>query len=99
MKIMRCAMTAVAMIGSVPVLVVAVPANGENLKMAQVDLQVGPRRDRDWDNQYRYGRERDSGVTIGIGPRGARAQHCRTVTTHIRRSDGREITRRERRCD
>jgi hypothetical protein len=96
MKRMTCAMAAMAMIGSVPLLVVAVPANGENLKVAQVDLQVGPGRDRD---QYRYGRERDRDVTIGIGPRGARAQQCRTVTTHIRRSDGREITRRERRCD
>ena len=99
MKRMTCAMAAVAMIGSVPLLVVAVPANGENLKMAQVDLQVGPGRDRYRDDQYRYGRERDRDVTIGIGPRGARAQHCRTVTTHIQRSDGREITRRERRCD
>jgi hypothetical protein len=96
MKRMTCAMAAMAMIGSVPLLVVAVPANGENLKVAQVDLQVGPGRDRD---QYRYGRERDRDVMIGIGPRGARAQQCRTVTTHIRRSDGREITRRERRCD
>jgi hypothetical protein len=100
-KVTTCAMAAaVAMIGAVPLLVQAVPAKGENLKMAQVDVQIG--RDRDRDDRYRYGRERDRDVTVGIGERGVEIgprQRCRSVTTTVRRSDGRQITRRERRCD
>jgi hypothetical protein len=30
-----------------------------------------------------------------VGPR----EHCRTVTTTVERSDGRQVTRRERVCD
>ena len=73
----------------------ATPAEAQNLKMAQVDVQLG--RDRD-DSSHR----RDSDVTVGIGPGGVTVgprRNCRMVTTTIDRGDGRTITRRERRCD
>ena len=90
----------VAMVAAVlmpaPLLVGSIPAEAQNLKMAQVDVQIG--RDR-------YDRDRrrnDSDVTVGIGPGGVTVgprRHCRMVTTTIQRDDGRTITRRERRCD
>jgi hypothetical protein len=71
----------------------ATPSKAQDLKTAQVDVQIG--RDR-------YDRRRDSDVTVGVGPGGVTVgprQHCRMVTTTIQRDDGRTITRRERRCD
>src|SRR5437899_1395343 len=101
MKTITCAMaTAAAMITAAPALVVTVPANGENLKMAQVDVQIG--RDREDRYRYRGDRDRDRDVTVGIGERGVevgRRHRCRTVTTSVERSDGRRVTRRERQCD
>ena len=88
------AIAAVALM-SAPLLVGPVPAEAQNLKMAQFDVQIG--RDRD-----RYRREGDSGVTFGVGPGGVTVgprRNCRMVTTTIQRDDGRTITRRERRCD
>jgi len=82
-----------------------VPAKAENLKMAQVDIQVGRDRDvRDRDvGEERYHRDRrDSGTTVGVGPGGivvGPKQHCRTVTTVVDRDDGRRVTRKERVCD
>jgi len=76
------------------------PAKAENLKMAQVDIQVG--RDRDYRGE-RSGRDRrDSGATVGVGPGGivvGPRQRCRTVTTTVDRDDGRRVTRKERVCD
>jgi hypothetical protein len=88
------AIAAVALL-STPLRVGPVPAEAQNLKVAQVDVQIG--RDRD-----RYSRERDSDVTVGVGPGGVTIgprRNCRMVTTTVERDDGRTITRRERRCD
>jgi hypothetical protein len=75
----------------------ATPTKAEELKMAQVDVQIG--RDR----YDRYDRDRGrEGATVGIGPGGVTVgprQRCRMVTTTIQRDDGRTVTRRERRCD
>jgi hypothetical protein len=72
-------------------LVGSVPAEAQDLKMAQVDVQIG--RDRD--------RRRDSGTTVGVGPGGVTVgpkQKCRMVTTTVEQA-GRTVTRKERRCD
>jgi hypothetical protein len=94
MKIAFIVAAAVAVLTNAPL---ALPADAQNLKMAQgVDIQVG--RDR----YDRYDRRRDSDVTVGVGPGGVTIgprQRCRMVTTRIERDDGRTITRRERRCD
>jgi hypothetical protein len=77
-----------------------IPAKAENLKMAQVDVQVG--RDRDVREERSYRDRRDSGATVGVGPGGivvGPRQHCRTVTTTVDRDDGRRVTRKERVCD
>jgi hypothetical protein len=96
------AIAAVALM-TAPLLVGPIPAEAQNLKvaqnlkMAQVDVRIGEDRDR-----YRYRRDRDSDVTVGIGTRGVTVgprRDCRMVTTTIQRDDGRTITRRERRCD
>jgi hypothetical protein len=75
----------------------ATPSKAQELKMAQVDVQIG--RDRyDRSDRRRY----DNDATIGIGPGGVTVgprRDCRTVTTTVERGDGRTITRRERRCD
>jgi hypothetical protein len=75
----------------------ATPSKAQDLKTAQVDVQIG--RDR----YDRYDRRRyDNDATVGIGPGGVTIGprgHCRMVTTTIQRDDGRTITRRERRCD
>jgi hypothetical protein len=76
------------------------PAQAENLKMAQVDIQVG--RDRDVREDRYYRDRRDSGTTVGVGPGGVvigPRDHCRTVTTTVDRDDGRRVTRKERVCD
>jgi hypothetical protein len=87
---------AAAVLMPAPLLVGSIPAQAQNLKMAQVDVQIG----RDRDDNYR--RRRDSDVTVGVGPGGVTVgprRNCRTVTTTVDRSDGRTITRKERRCD
>jgi hypothetical protein len=93
--------TAAAVFAAAPMFVGAAPPKAENLKMAQagVDVQVG--RDRD-ERAGRDRRDRDSGVTVGIGPQGVVVgpkQKCRTVTTTVERDDGRKEKRTERRCD
>jgi hypothetical protein len=72
----------------------ATPSKAQEIKMAQVDIQIG----RDRYDRRRY----DNDATVGIGPGGVTVGprgHCRMVTTTIQRDDGRTITRRERRCD
>ena len=98
MKITFAVAIAAAVLMPAPLLVGAIPAKAQNLKMAQgVDVQIG--RDRD-DRDRR--RRNDSDVTVGVGPGGVTIgprQNCRMVTTTVERSDGRSITRKERRCD
>ena len=98
MKIAFAAAIAAAVLMPAPLLVGTIPAEAQNLKMAQgVDVQVG--RDRD-DRDRR--RRSDPDVTIGVGPGGVTVgprQNCRMVTTTVERDDGRTITRKERRCD
>jgi hypothetical protein len=64
MKIAFAAATAAAVLMSVPLLVGPIPAEAQDLKVAQVDVQIG--RDRFRDDR----RRRDSDATIGIGPGG-----------------------------
>ena len=95
MKIALTTALAAAVLMPAP-LVGSIPAEAQNLKMAQVDVQLG----RDRDDSYR--RHRDSDATVGIGPGGITVgprRNCRTVTTTIDRGDGRMVTRKERRCD
>jgi hypothetical protein len=91
MKITFAVAIAAAVLMPAPLLVGAIPAEAQNLKMAQVDVQIG--RDRD--------RRRDSGTTVGVGPGGVTVgpkQNCRMVTTTVEQG-GRTVTRKERRCD
>jgi hypothetical protein len=83
-----------------------ISAKAENLKMAQVEIQVGRDRDVDRDRDVREERShrdrRDSGATVGVGPGGITVgprERCRTVTTTVERDDGRRVTRKERVCD
>ena len=98
MKIALTTALAAAVLMPAPLLVGTIPAEAQNLKMAQgVDVQIG----RDRDDRDRRRRD-DSDVTIGVGPGGVTVgprQNCRTVTTTVQRDDGRTITRKERRCD
>ena len=79
------------------------PAKAENLKMAQVEIEVG--RDRDVREKRRHHDRhdrREPGGTVGVGPGGivvGPGEHCRTVTTTIEKPDGRKETHRERVCD
>ena len=101
MKIAFAVAVAAAVLMSASLLVGTIPAEAQNLKMAQgVDVQIG--RDRD----DRYDRDRrgryDSDTTVGVGPGGVTVgprQRCRMVTTTVEGDDGRRITRKERRCD
>ncbi len=96
-RIALAAATAAAVFTTAPSSVGVVPAQAENLQLAQVDVQIG--RDRE-DRVYRD--RRDSGVTVGVGPRGVEIgprARCRTVTTTVDRDDGRRVSRTERRCD
>jgi hypothetical protein len=92
MKIAFAVAIAAAVLTPAPLLVGTIPAEAQNLKMAQgLDVQIG--RDR---------RRNDSDVTVGVGPGGLTVgprQNCRTVITTVERRDGRTITRKERRCD
>jgi hypothetical protein len=94
MKIAFAVAIAAAVLMSAPLLVGTIPAEAQNLKMAQgIDVQIGRDRDR---------RRNDSDVTVGIGSGGVTVgprQSCRMVTTTVERADGRTITRKERRCD
>jgi hypothetical protein len=75
------------------------PAKAENLKMAQVQIEVG--RDRDVREERRRD-HREPDATVGVGPGGivvGPREHCRMVTTTVERDDGRKVTRRERVCD
>jgi hypothetical protein len=98
MKIAFAVAIAAAVLMPATSLAGAIPAEAQNLKMAQgVDVQIG--RDRD-DRDRR--RRSDSDVTVGVGPGGVTIgprQNCRMVTTTVERDDGRTITRKERRCD
>src|SRR4029434_4848002 len=98
MKITFAVAIAAAVLMPAPLLVGSIPAEAQNLKMAQVDVQLG--RDRDRDDGYRH--RPDSGATVGIGPGGITVgprRNCRMVTTTVERDDGRMVTRKERRCD
>jgi Cyclic nucleotide-binding domain len=92
MKIAFAVAIAAAVLTPAPLLVGTIPAEAQNLKMAQgLDVQIG--RDR---------RRNDSDVTVGVGSGGLTVgprQNCRTVITTVERRDGRTITRKERRCD
>jgi predicted aconitase len=96
MKIALAAMVAAAAL-ALTTAPLATPSKAQELKMAQVDVQIG--RDRyDRSDRRRY----DNDATIGIGPGGVTVgprRDCRTVTTTVERGDGRTVTRRERRCD
>jgi len=95
-KIAFAVAAATAVLMTAPLLGGTFPAEAQNLKVAQVDVQIG----RDRDDRDRGRRDRD--VTVGVGPGGVTVgprRDCRMVTTTIRRDDGRTITRRERRCD
>jgi hypothetical protein len=95
MKIAFAVAVAAAVLMPAPLLVGTIPAEAQNIKMAQgVDVQIGRDRDRP--------RRNDSDVTVGIGSGGVTVgprQNCRMVTTTVERADGRTITRQERRCD
>jgi hypothetical protein len=95
MKISFAVALGAAVLMPAPLLVGTIPAEGQNLKMAQgIDVQIGGDRDRR--------RRNDSDVTVGVGPGGVTIgprQNCRMVTTTVERDDGRTITRKERRCD
>jgi hypothetical protein len=95
MKIAFAVAIAAAVLTPASLLVGAIPAEAQTLRMAQgVDVQIG----RDSDRRRRSG----SDVTVGIGSGGVTVgprQNCRMVTTTVDRADGRSITRKERRCD
>jgi hypothetical protein len=99
MKIMMkiaLAMAAAAAVLTLTTAPLATPTKAGQLKMAQVDVQIG----RDRSDRYDRDRRRDD-ATVGIGPGGVTIgprQRCRMVTTTVERGD-RTITRRERRCD
>ena len=97
--------TIAAVVTAAPLFVGVNPAKAENLKMAQVGLDVQVGRDRDervYRDRDRDRDRRDSDVTVGFGPRGivvGPRNRCHTVTTTVERDDGRRVTRRERQCD
>jgi len=102
-RLALAAATAAAVFTAASSFGMVVPAQAENLKMAQVGVEIGVGQDRGVREERVYrDRRRDSDVTVGVGPGGVRVgprQHCRMVTTTVERDDGRSITRRERRCD
>jgi hypothetical protein len=94
-----------AVVTVAPLFIGSIPAKAENLKMAQVgvDVQVGRDRDDRIDRDRSERRDRrDRDLAVGVGPGGITVgprHHCRTVTTTVDRDDGRRVTRRERQCD
>jgi hypothetical protein len=82
-----------------------------------IDVQIGRDRDdksvrdrdekADRDRRERADRDRrdkdkDKGLTVGIGPNGlelGQKQKCRTVTTTVETDSGRKEKRTERKCD
>ena len=101
MKISLAVAIAAAVLTPATLLVGTIPAEAQNIKMAQgVDVQIGRDRDDRYDRDRR--RRYDSDTTVGVGPGGISIgprQRCRMVTTTVERADGRSITRKERRCD
>ena len=95
MKISFAVAFGAAVLMPASLLVGTVPAEAQNLKMAQgIDVQIGGDRDRR--------RRNHSDVTVGVGSGGVTVgprQNCRMVTTTVEQGDGRSITRKERRCD
>jgi hypothetical protein len=97
--------TGAAVLTAAPLFVGVNPAKAENLKMAQVGLDVQVGRDRDqrvYRDRDRRDDRRDSDVTVGLCPRGivvGPRNRCHTVTTTVERDDGRRVTRKERQCD
>ena len=97
--------TIAAVVTAAPLFVGVNPAKAENLKMAQVGVDVQVGRDRDervYRDRDRRDDRRDSDVTVGFGPRGivvGPRNRCHTVTTTVERDDGRRVTRKERQCD
>src|SRR5258708_5203267 len=89
--------TAASFFTIAPMVAGTTPAHAQNLKTAQVDVEVGRERD---EGRFRGERE---GVTVGVGPSGVRVgprrERCHTVTTIVERDDGRRVKRTERRCD
>ena len=80
----------------------ATPAKAQGVKLAQVDMQTGRHLDDRDDRYYRDLRGYNSDTTVGVGPSGVTigsGQRCRTVTTTVQGDDGRNIRRKERRCD
>jgi hypothetical protein len=95
MKITLAVAAAAAVLTTAPP---ATPVKAQELKLAQVDVQIG----RDRSDRYDRDGYRDRDTTVGIGPGGVTIgprQRCRMVTTTIQRDDGRTVTRSERRCD
>ena len=66
MKIALASIAAAAVLTTAPLVT---PVKAEGVKMAQgVDVQVGPGGDRDYERDYRHGRDdRDGDVTVGEG--------------------------------
>src|SRR5205823_6820546 len=96
MKIAFTAAAAATVLMTAPLLVGNDPAQAQNVKMAQVDVEIGRDRDyRDRRDDYRdrryYRDRRDRDVTIGVGPGGVRVgpgrRNCRTVITRVDRGD------------
>jgi hypothetical protein len=91
--------SAAALFATTPLPVETTSARAQEFQVAQgIDVQIG--RDRD---DYRRDRRDRDGVTLGVGPGGVvvgpnRRERCRTVTTTIRRDDGRRIKKTERIC-
>ena len=107
-KMVFTAAAAAAMFAAAPVFVGANSAGAQEVKVAQVDVQIGRDRDDRDDRIIRRDRDdrvirRDRDISVGVGPGGVRVgprrERCRTVTTTVRRDDGSRVKRTERRCD
>ena len=103
MREIALAAAVAAVFTSAPLFIGTMPAQADNIKMAQVDVQIGRDRDDRYDRDRDARRDRrDRDLTVGFGANGVTIgprQRCRNVTTTIDTDDGRRITKRERRCD